>query len=96
MNIFGIGNLELVVILVVALLVLGPGRMVDLARTLGRYWNEAQRTLRSMADAATVKLDEPPSIDRPPREPVPGPDDAVARDGGDQTATNEGETSTRG
>ena len=96
MNVFGIGNLEILVILVVALLVLGPSRMVDLARTLGRYWSEAQRTLRSMADAATVRLDEPPSLNMPPREPVPGPDDAVARDGGEQAATDEGETSVRG
>jgi len=33
MNLFGVGNLEIIVILLVALLVLGPGRMVDAARS---------------------------------------------------------------
>ena len=58
MNLFGIGNLELIAILVVALMILGPGKMVETARTLGKFWAEAQRTLRSVADAATVRLDE--------------------------------------
>ncbi|MDA0797439.1 MAG: twin-arginine translocase TatA/TatE family subunit [Chloroflexi bacterium] len=79
MNLFGIGNLELFAILVVMLLVLGPARMVDVARQAGRWWRESQRFLRSMADAATVALDEKPSPSSPSREPVDGPEDAVAR-----------------
>lgn len=59
MNFFGIGNMELAFILIIAVLVLGPARMVDVARNLGHFWGEAQRTLRAAADAATVKLDEP-------------------------------------
>jgi Sec-independent protein translocase protein TatA len=78
-NIFGIGNLELVVIMLVALMVLGPARMVEVARTLGKFWTEAQQTLRSVADAATTRLDEPPSLNRTPAEPVTEPEDAVAR-----------------
>ncbi len=61
MDLFGIGPLELVFVLLVATLVLGPARMVDLARNLGTYWREAQRLLRETADAATVKLDALPS-----------------------------------
>jgi Sec-independent protein translocase protein TatA len=79
MNLFGIGNLELFAILVVMLLVLGPARMVDLARQAGKWWRESQRFLRTMADAATVKLDEQPSSVTPPREPIDGPEDVVAR-----------------
>ena len=89
MNIFGIGNLEIVVILVVALILLGPARMVDVARSMGRYWREAQHTLRSIADAATVKLDEPLSTNAPPREPVPPPPDTVTRGGPDDEESNE-------
>ena len=77
MNVFGVGNMELIVVLLVALLVLGPARMVDAARTVGRYWNEAQRTLRSVADAATASLDAPPPSE--PGEPEPGPEGSVAR-----------------
>jgi Sec-independent protein translocase protein TatA len=84
MNLFGIGNLELFAILVVMLLVLGPARMVDLARQAGHWWRESQKFLRTMADAATVKLDETPSPSTPPREPVDEPEDAVARGSLDQ------------
>ncbi len=68
MNFFGIGNMELAFILIIATLVLGPARMVDIARNLGRFWGEAQRTLRAAADAATVKLDEPAPGQRPDGE----------------------------
>ena len=84
MNIFGVGNMELVVVLLVALLVLGPARMVDAARSVGRYWNEAQRTIRSVADAATAQLDAPPPSE--PGEPEPDPEGSVAR-GGEQDGT---------
>ena len=40
---FGIGAQELVLILVVALLVFGPKRLPDLARTLGRGLSEFRR-----------------------------------------------------
>ncbi len=79
MNLFGIGNLELFAILVVMLLVLGPAGMVDIARQAGHWWRESQRFLRSMADAATVALDEKPSSRTPPRDQVPEPEDAVKR-----------------
>jgi Sec-independent protein translocase protein TatA len=79
MNLFGVGNLEIIVILLVALLVLGPGRMVDAARSLGQFWNDAQRTLRAAADAATVRLDEPLTLSSS-RDPVPEPEGAVARE----------------
>ena len=60
MEFLGVGGLELMFILVVAMLVLGPAKVVEVASSLGRYWREAQRMLRETADAATVKLDVPP------------------------------------
>ncbi len=82
MNILGIGNLELVWILLLALVLLGPGRMVDAARAAGKFWREAQHVLRAAADAATVSLDAPPRST--PRDPLPEPEDAVARDGDEE------------
>ena len=79
MNILGVGNLELIWILLLALVLLGPGRMVDAARTMGKFWREAQHVLRATADAATVSLDAPPPR-RAPSDPIPAPEDAVARD----------------
>ncbi|MYA50864.1 MAG: hypothetical protein F4045_01415 [Chloroflexi bacterium] len=85
MNILGIGNLELIWILLLALVLLGPGRMVDAARAAGKFWREAQHVLRAAADAATVSLDAPPPRSAP-RDPLPEPEDAVAREGsGDET-----------
>ena len=40
---FGIGPTELLVILVIALLVLGPQRLPDLARSLGKAIGEFKR-----------------------------------------------------
>ncbi len=85
MNILGIGNLELIWILLLALVLLGPGRMVDAARAAGKFWREAQHVLRAAADAATVSLDAPPPRSAP-RDPLPGPDEAVARDGEEEGA----------
>lgn len=78
MNILGVGNLELLWILLLALVLLGPGRLVDAARAAGKFWREAQHTIRSVADAASIDLDAPPPK-IVPREPLPSPDDAVSR-----------------
>jgi Sec-independent protein translocase protein TatA len=43
MNFMGVGGLELLVILVLAMLVLGPGRLASTARTLGRLTRELRR-----------------------------------------------------
>jgi Sec-independent protein translocase protein TatA len=79
MNLFGIGNMEIFAILVVMLLVLGPAKMVNAARQTGHWWRESQRFLRSMADAATVALDDKPSTNTPPRDSVVGPEGTGAR-----------------
>lgn len=46
MNILGMGTLEILVILLLAFIFLGPSRMIDAARILGK----ASRELRRMAD----------------------------------------------
>ena len=85
MDLFGVGPLELVVVLLVAMIVLGPARMVDMARDLGKFWREAQHALREMGDAATVKLGDGPSAEMerpdPLLDPLPEPRDSVRRDG---------------
>lgn len=80
MNVFGVGNLELLWIMLIALVLLGPGRLVDAARAAGKFWREAQHAVRAVADAASVNLDAPPPK-IVPRDPLPAPGDAVARDG---------------
>ena len=54
MNIFGIGTMELAVILLVAIIALGPGKTMETARTLGRIMREARRTFTEVMDAASL------------------------------------------
>lgn len=86
MNVFGIGGLELLVILLVAFVALGPGKTVDAAKTIGRMAREARRTFTDIMDAASLSDDDPgnrrrqanpPSAsgnpNQPPCDPLPMP-----------------------
>ena len=55
MNFFGMGTMEVLIVLLVAFIFLGPDRMVDAARFLGKLAGEARRMV---ADLPTVVLDE--------------------------------------
>lgn len=56
---FGIGGQELIVILVIALIVLGPKKLPDLAKTLGKAFGDFQRATddlkREMDLASSLK-----------------------------------------
>ncbi|NRA07551.1 MAG: twin-arginine translocase subunit TatB [Myxococcales bacterium] len=87
---FGIGMTELMVIFVIGLIVLGPKRLPDLARSLGRSLAEFRRTssdlrqeFMDVAEEARidpVRLDEP----TPPRENPSGKDEAPPQAGQDE------------
>jgi Sec-independent protein translocase protein TatA len=49
MNFLDIGGMEIVVLLLVALLILGPGRIVEIGRTLGRFSRRVSRTGKDFA-----------------------------------------------
>jgi len=72
--VFGIGMTELLVILVIGLLVLGPKRLPDLARSLGRGLAEFRRASTDMRRefldvAEDVKID-PLDLTAPDPEPA--------------------------
>jgi len=86
-NVFGIGTLELLVILLVAFIALGPGKTVEVARTIGKMAREARRTFTDIMDAASV--DErsgrprdnpnPTAPPSPPTDPMPAPPHLAAQ-----------------
>lgn len=86
---FGIGTGELLLLLLIALIVLGPERMPKLARDLGRAMAEFRKTSDELkneflnadkyVDAATKPA--PPAISAPPGAPEPAlTEAAVATD----------------
>ena len=98
MNVFGIGGLELVVILLVAFVALGPGKTIEVARTIGRVVREARSTFADIMDAASLSDDDvgsrrnqaSPRSDagapaQPPSDPIPMP--SHLREPADQPST---------
>ena len=73
-NFFGVGFLELTVIFLVAFLVLGPGKSIEMARTAGKLLGDLRRTLNEMTAAASLTPENPPPA-RPPAAPAtPSPE----------------------
>jgi sec-independent protein translocase protein TatA len=71
---FGIGFPELVVILVLGLLVLGPQRLPEVARALGRGLAELKRAtqgLKEEMDSEIRKMDETVEARSHERSPAP-------------------------
>jgi sec-independent protein translocase protein TatB len=64
---FGIGMTELLVILVVALIVFGPTRLPELARSLGRAMGEFRRASTDLRQTFNESLQDP----KPPAPPAP-------------------------
>ena len=66
MNFMGVGLMELAVILLVAFLVLGPGRSIDMARKSGKLLGDLRRTFGEVTDAISIEQQEQRSEQRPP------------------------------
>ena len=68
---FGIGMTELLVILAVALIVFGPSRLPELARSLGRAMNEFRRASTDLRQTLREATEEPPATQTPAPAPAP-------------------------
>jgi sec-independent protein translocase protein TatA len=69
-----IGPLELVIILVIALLVLGPGKLPDVGAALGKSIREFRKASSDVQDAVNVSVDTsplPPTPAAPVAPPAP-------------------------
>jgi len=73
------GPLELVIILVIALLILGPGKLPDVGSALGKSIREFRKASSDVQEAVNVKVDTSPlpaattttPIDAAPAAPAP-------------------------
>lgn len=67
-----IGPGELILILIIALVVLGPGKLPDVAASLGKSLREFRKAATDVTDAG--KLDAPPAAAAPAAQaPAPTP-----------------------
>ncbi len=57
MDFLGIGPMELLLILVVALLIFGPGKVVEIARGLGKMVHAIRKASSDLTDQVTRELD---------------------------------------
>ena len=68
------GPLELVIILVIALLILGPGKLPDVGASLGKSIREFRKASSDVQEAVDIKVDASPLPPAPPpvaAEPSP-------------------------
>lgn len=80
-----VGGPEILVILVVALLVLGPDRLPQAARTVGRFVGEARRMASGFEAEVREAMAEPRTearTDPPASETVPAAVESAASDSG--------------
>ena len=93
MNLFGVGFLELAVIFLIAFLVMGPGKTIEMARTAGKLIGDVRRTMNEMTAAVDLNRDlsdggrptatatTAPTADTAPKPPAPPPTGAVPTSG---------------
>ena len=58
MELFGMGMGEILLILVIALIIWGPGRIVEIGRTLGKWTRTLKRASFNLTEQMTKEIDE--------------------------------------
>lgn len=75
-----IGPAEILVVLVVALVVLGPNRLPDAARTVGKAMGELRRATAGLQSEVRDAFSEAPPVYPSPRIDEPAPSDVAQVD----------------
>ena len=84
MNLFGVGFLELAVIFLIAFLVMGPAKAIEMARAAGKLIGDMRRTLNEMnvaADLNDQSRPKAPAAPEQPTKPAPPPTGAIPTGG---------------
>ncbi len=71
MNLFGVGFLELAVIFLIAFLVMGPGKTIEMARSAGKLMGEVRKVLNDMTVATNLGGENPAAPSSPADPPKP-------------------------
>jgi len=85
MGFFGIGTGEILLILVLALIIWGPGRLPEIARTMGKMVRTLKKASFDLTTAVTKEIEEektPPSQTKEnpsPKTTEPSPDTSKVR-----------------
>jgi sec-independent protein translocase protein TatA len=66
------GPLELIIILVIALLILGPGKLPDVGSALGKSIREFRKAASDVQEATKVDVSPLPPV-ATPSQPTPAP-----------------------
>lgn len=76
MSFMGMGMPEIVVIMVIAFLALGPGKSIDMFRTAGRVMRDLRRTFNEVTAAVSLEdVDDVPPRRRPDTPVTPSKGD---------------------
>lgn len=78
MDFFGIGPWEIVLILILALIILGPGKLTETAKTLGKIVRTIRKTSSEFTAAVTremnkIEEEEPPKPPQKEEKTSPSP-----------------------
>ncbi len=87
---FGIGLPELILILIVALLVVGPKKLPDLARSLGRAIHDVRSMTEDVKQSFVGDLDVDASPDKDQGKDQKSPGEGTGSEKKDNAATNPG------
>jgi len=85
---FNIGPFELLIVLVIVLLVLGPGKLPEVGNALGKTIREFRKASTDVQDSLSVEPAAAPASAAAPARPVTSPAESSAADAGeDRTAS---------
>ena len=73
MDFIGVGGWEVLLVLVIALIILGPSKLPEIARTIGKYTRILKKASFDLTTAVTREIEE---TQKPTPPSPPKPDDS--------------------